>query len=121
MITTNDLFDWNAPIDTMNLYQQYLENNRSLELSSLTYCNCSDRLYFGQNCQYTFHFYAPFSSIIEHRFASKDTWKLDNTIISTVACYNGLPSCRSLICLDWREICDGKIDCIENGEDEQNC
>ncbi|CAF4428663.1 unnamed protein product, partial [Rotaria sp. Silwood2] len=121
MITTNDLFDWNAPIDTMNLYQQYLESNRSLELSSLTYCNCSDRLYFGQNCQYTFHFYAPFSSIIEHRFASKDTWKLDNTIISTVTCYNGLPSCRSLICLDWREICDGKIDCIENGEDEQNC
>jgi hypothetical protein len=28
--------------------------------------------------------------------------------------------CESLICLDWREICDGKIDC-KNGYDERYC
>ena len=24
-------------------------------------------------------------------------------------------------CLDWREICDGKIDCLDDGADERNC
>ncbi|CAF4785517.1 unnamed protein product, partial [Rotaria socialis] len=24
-------------------------------------------------------------------------------------------------CLDWSEICDGKIDCIDGGRDEENC
>jgi hypothetical protein len=28
--------------------------------------------------------------------------------------------CESSICLDWREICDGKIDC-KNGYDERYC
>ncbi|CAF1490982.1 unnamed protein product [Rotaria magnacalcarata] len=27
----------------------------------------------------------------------------------------------SHICLDWREICDGKIDCLDGGEDEKYC
>ncbi|CAF1216270.1 unnamed protein product [Adineta steineri] len=26
-----------------------------------------------------------------------------------------------MACLDWREICDGKIDCLNGGQDEQNC
>ncbi|CAF4217863.1 unnamed protein product, partial [Rotaria magnacalcarata] len=26
-----------------------------------------------------------------------------------------------LICLDWCEICDGKIDCLDGGEDEKYC
>lgn len=25
------------------------------------------------------------------------------------------------VCLDWREVCDGKVDCIGNGEDEMDC
>ncbi|CAF4819330.1 unnamed protein product, partial [Rotaria sp. Silwood2] len=24
-------------------------------------------------------------------------------------------------CLDWTEICDGKVDCLDGGLDEQNC
>ena len=27
----------------------------------------------------------------------------------------------SNVCLDWREICDGKIDCINTGHDEEEC
>ncbi|CAF1525243.1 unnamed protein product [Adineta ricciae] len=25
------------------------------------------------------------------------------------------------VCLDWRQICDGTIDCINSGQDEENC
>ncbi|CAF4227901.1 unnamed protein product, partial [Adineta steineri] len=49
----------------------------------------------------------------------KDPLSEDYTItddILMLTCYEGL-QCHSTICLDWREICDGIINC-ENGEDE---
>ncbi len=27
----------------------------------------------------------------------------------------------NLLCLDWSEICDGHIDCLNNGIDEEHC
>ncbi|CAF1047692.1 unnamed protein product [Didymodactylos carnosus] len=38
--------------------------------------------------------------------------------MSLLTCYQGL-QCHSAICLDWRQICDGNLNC-ENGEDEPN-
>ncbi len=35
-------------------------------------------------------------------------------------CYRFLNGCNHGLCLDWCEICDGKIDCL-NGEDEEWC
>ncbi|CAF3512691.1 unnamed protein product [Rotaria sp. Silwood1] len=45
---------------------------------------------------------------------------LDHTNLS---CYMHLKCNRgpSPLCLDWREICDGRIDCFEDGIDEVNC
>jgi hypothetical protein len=37
-----------------------------------------------------------------------------------VPCYNHLSFNSSFVCLDWREICDSKIDCIDES-DEINC
>ncbi len=49
-------------------------------------------------------------------------WKRSVTTYSRFTCYVHL-RCSSysyLFCLDWREICDGKIDCID-AEDKHNC
>jgi hypothetical protein len=48
----------------------------------------------------------------------------DFTIPYSSTCYQYLKCPRGMYfpswCLDWREICDGKIDCWD-GEDERNC
>ncbi|CAF3271847.1 unnamed protein product, partial [Rotaria sp. Silwood2] len=40
-----------------------------------------------------------------------------------MTCYVHLPCITGpeSVCLDWREICDGKIDCMHNSIDEQFC
>ena len=42
---------------------------------------------------------------------------------SSITCYTHLNCTRNYIswCLDWREICDGKVDCWPIPVDEQNC
>lgn len=39
-ITSENLYQWNAPIDIINNYQKYLTNN-DLSLNNQYYCNCS--------------------------------------------------------------------------------
>ena len=74
-------------------------------------------------CQYKFDYDTTgflFGDIVRATFASR--FDVDqNMEINT--CYSFLLNCSrgpSPICLDWREICDGKFDCI-NGEDEEFC
>ncbi len=41
-VTGFDLYDWSAPIDTINNYEKYLMlNNDSLSMANETYCNCT--------------------------------------------------------------------------------
>ncbi|CAF4466912.1 unnamed protein product, partial [Rotaria magnacalcarata] len=43
--------------------------------------------------------------------------------ITNLTCYIHLECNRggSPLCLDWREICDGRIDCLNDAADEKNC
>ena len=47
-----------------------------------------------------------------------------NQTIYNVTCYTHFKCDRHPLmfwCLDWREICDGKIDCFNDGIDEKHC
>ncbi|CAF0886145.1 unnamed protein product [Adineta steineri] len=119
-IDNYDLYRWNAPIDTINNYQKYIVTN-DLSLANHHYCNCSAN-WFGSRCQYSFNYSSEnpeLNKIIDGQFLIKYPLSEDYTItddISMLTCYVGL-QCHSTICLDWREICDGILNC-ENGEDE---
>jgi hypothetical protein len=61
-------------------------------------------------------------NIVYFTFYRKTTWENRLTIDSRTCyvhrqCNRGGPS----ICLDWREICNGRIDCIDGGADETEC
>ncbi|CAF4851257.1 unnamed protein product [Rotaria sp. Silwood1] len=61
-----------------------------------------------------------FSDIVRSNFANRSPTMIN---ITTGTCYSLLPNCDRgpwPLCLDWREICDQKIDCL-NGEDEMWC
>ncbi|CAF1179673.1 unnamed protein product [Didymodactylos carnosus] len=129
-VTSTDLFEWYAPIDINDQYERYLNSNND-DYSQSIYCNCSGQS-FGKRCEYTFHRKLeitleeshtkidPFNIIIDEQFEMKAithtdwAWNTDNTV-----CYVGISHCGS-ICLDWRNICYGKIDCSD-AQDEYNC
>ncbi|CAF1234211.1 unnamed protein product [Rotaria sp. Silwood1] len=75
--------------------------------------------WFGPNCRFTFDSITEksFNEFVTIYFHSKPQIKTG----AKITCYKYLPTCEtSLLCLDWREICDRKIDCLD-GSDEFHC
>ena len=124
-VTVQDLFSWSAPVDLLELYQQYIE---TANVSSLfqTFHNCSP-LWFGVYCQYTFDLDTDFQTIVERSFEVKDEsccdWFKNLPVITNFTCYVLLECNRgpAPMCLDWHEVCDGQIHCLGSGADESNC
>ena len=121
-ISASDLFQWNAVIAIIDLYEKYL---LALDLvnDNEIYCNCSSSLQFGKSCQYIFnnvYWYNDDQSFTE----LVGTTNRRNNIVSNeimnieyVTCYIGIHCQTNFFCLDWRQICNGIVDC-NNGEDE---
>jgi hypothetical protein len=112
-ITSEQLLTWHAPIDVAERYEM---NSSGLDV----FYNCS-LPWFGSMCQYKLDYNTPlsFGDIVEATFS--DHTKKNN--VSSGTCYPFLNSCNREVwplCIDWREICDGKVDCT-SGEDEKWC
>ena len=125
-VTGRDLYEWSAPIDTIEHYELYLID--SSHIKNGNYYNCSSAFWFGSFCQYTLNSLDAFTDIISERFNSRfriDTLERYTDILSVTngTCYIHLNCNRgpSPICLDWREICDRKCDCLNSCIDEENC
>ncbi|CAF0732950.1 unnamed protein product [Adineta steineri] len=114
-VTSEQLLQWFAPIDIAEKYEINVNDTD-------VFYNCSSP-WFGSMCQYKFNYDLSVSieDIIEATF--NDIQQSTPYNVTSGTCYRFLTGCnRGLwpLCLDWREICDGKIDCM-NGEDEQWC
>ena len=116
-ITTEQLYSWSAAIDLIEQYQFYLDHENLLFEQQIFY-NCTLPR-FGSKCQYELHYYdhSLDSNLNEmiHEFYST----YFREISTDISCYIHL-TCRRA-CLDWREICDGIIDCIDDRIDEEHC
>lgn len=113
-ITSEQLLALFAPID---LAERYEMNSHS----SSTFYKCKSP-WFGSRCQYKFNHDSSlsFSNIVDDTFKNYSSFIVRNP---SGSCYQFLNSCQKEKwprCLDWREICDGKNDCV-SGEDEQGC
>ncbi|CAF1474327.1 unnamed protein product [Rotaria sp. Silwood1] len=71
-------------------------------------------------CQYSIDDYDPYQSSLNEIIYQLYSHKYEPT---TFTCYVHLQCNRgsALSCLDWSEICDEKIDCIDGGHDEEYC
>ena len=96
-ISIRQMLDWNAPMDTIEDYAQGALDG--------IFINCSDP-WFGTRCQYTFNDTDRLYHIANFRISSR---RINDDILSYTngSCYVKI-ECQSTICLDWREICDGK-------------
>ena len=125
-ITTQQLLSWSAPIDLVEQYQFYLDElNPSLSLfSNELFYNCT-KPWFGLHCQYSFESNEEMliDEIVENEFSRRASYSESSDTLTKLPCYVHLQCDRggSLLCLDWREICDGRIDCLDGGLDEAFC
>ncbi|CAF4011362.1 unnamed protein product [Rotaria magnacalcarata] len=122
-ITSQQLYLWSASIDLAEYYQFYLNELSTLNQSSLSrevFYNCTLPR-FGSMCQYEIDYYHPkHSSLHEIIDDFYRTYKYDPT---NFTCYSHLQCNRGHppSCLDWTEVCNGQIDCIDGGFDEEYC
>jgi hypothetical protein len=116
-VSIRDLFWWNGVIEILDLYEKYLLLP-NLVNDDEVYCNCSSLSRFGKSCQYDIstddNDERSFTNLLPYdRFSSLGE-ELENAYST---CYIGLKCQTNLFCLDWRQICNGIVDC-DYGEDE---
>ncbi|CAF1516181.1 unnamed protein product, partial [Adineta steineri] len=118
-ITSEDLYFWSTPIDIIEQYQIYLLSNDS-SLAEKIFYNCTLPR-FGSMCQYELYIYHEnYSSLYEMISSYYKNYLYDPTNLTCythVQCHRGY----SPACLDWTEICDGKVDCLDGEYDEEHC
>lgn len=122
-VTTNELLLWSATIDLTEQYQYYIDHLDNSSASEEIFFNCTEP-WFGPRCQFSFaspNEYS-FQSFIRNTFRKRLQYGSSYSI-TNLTCYDHLKCDRggSGICLDWREVCDGRIDCIDGGADEAQC
>ncbi|CAF0722408.1 unnamed protein product [Adineta steineri] len=124
-ITSEQLYYWSIPIDIIENYQRYVnqlsigDNTSSIMMmgTQLLY-NCTSPR-FGPQCQYSLDNYISTDVSLNEIINSYYVQPYESKILT---CYIHLQCNRGLIsvCLDWSEICDGRIDC-DDGSDEEHC
>ena len=119
-ITSEQLYQWSASIDLLEQYQEYLIFNQS-SLSTKTFYNCSSSLRFGEQCQYEF-FSMPSGNLTLKQMVLEFYETIPHP--TSITCYVHLECDRGDLksfCLDWTDICDGYVDCLNDQIDEKFC
>ena len=122
-ITSEQLYLWSAPIDVVERYQLYLNHlstpNQLPSIGLQLFYKCTPPS-FGTLCQYSFDYYEFYHltlNDIVYDFYQNEYDPKNLTCYTHLKCNRG----STLACLDWTEICDGEIDCLNDGIDEENC
>ena len=123
-ISSEQLYHWSAPMDLIEKYQFYLDQlKNSKEKSNLTisevFYNCT-LPNFGPKCEFMLNdyhsHYLSLNELIHDYYCWNQYYPSLFTCYMHLECNQGIPPS----CLDWSEICDGKVDCL-HGEDEKHC
>ncbi|CAF4588473.1 unnamed protein product [Rotaria sp. Silwood2] len=122
-ITSEQLYVWSAPIDLVERYQFYLNlllTSNAIPLEKQVFFNCTLPR-FGSMCQYEIIYYhsnhSSLYEIIHEYYRSYEYNPINLTCYTHLQCNRGpFPAC-----LDWSEICDGQVDCLDGDFDEEHC
>ena len=111
-LTSSDLLRWSSSINLIEEYQLFSSPQS-------VFFNCTSP-WFGRRCEYSF----VLTSSTSLNSILRDQWShRDRSDLSVFPCYIHL-SCEHVhrpMCLTWREICNGELDCLNDGIDERDC
>jgi hypothetical protein len=116
------LHQWKSSVEKVEEYSRYRRQRQSNELvhDGKYLCECTDPQSFGKNCEYLLPTGTTFQETLnwEVEMIKNDSWPMQ--IHGDIVCYTTLICDSGLLCLDWRDICDGVQQCMF-GYDEENC
>ena len=122
-VTAYEVLSWSASIDLAEQYQYYIDQQNHSFSGNPIFFNCTPP-WFGSRCQYSFKFDKTITRSNAPGAAQEDQRNGISTLsITGFTCYTLLECNRgsAFLCLDWREVCDGRIDCLNDGVDEAQC
>ena len=108
---------WKSTVDNADQYAHYLRQPVDSKEGDKQLCECIDPQSFGKNCEYMLPLGSTFMDVVNAKF-SVTSGKL--MYLGEIVCYDTLKCDFGLVCLDWRDICDGVQQCMF-GLDEENC
>jgi hypothetical protein len=112
------LHQWRSSIEKVEQYSRY--KTYPSELDEYV-CECRDSQAFGKNCEYLLPIGTTFAQTL---IAENSLLKGNNSKYvqrhGDIICYMTLECNSGLLCLDWRDICDGVQQCM-SGLDEEHC
>ncbi|CAF1470016.1 unnamed protein product [Adineta ricciae] len=83
-------------------------------------CECTNLQSFGRHCEYLLPMGTTFEATLRWELEARRKNENDMQIYGDILCYKTLTCDSGLLCLDWRDICDGVQQCMF-GYDEENC
>ncbi|CAF1301803.1 unnamed protein product [Didymodactylos carnosus] len=96
-VSTNDLYNWNAVVETMDLYEKYLLFPNA-DYGNEPYCNCTSEIWFGEG-------EAPeMCSELEMNECNKETEF----------------RCKSGMCIPLSSAYDGTDDCLDRSDEQRD-
>ena len=121
-IAPNQVLHWSSSVEKAAEYAAYLFNESiSSDTQSAFLCNCSTPSTFGKYCEYQLLLDSrSFQDTIEIQFEMKTEDPYGSQLYGNIICYTTLDCNHGVLCLDWRNICNGAQNCMD-GKDEENC
>lgn len=119
-----EVLEWSSSVEMADEYAASYYNNHSVFESNENQnflCRCIRPSTFGKYCEYQLTHGANSFEVSQIKQASIRQGRfLFHQLIGAIVCYKTLVCNSGLLCLDWRDICDGKQQC-DCGSDENNC
>ena len=111
------LHHWRSGIERVEQYSLFLNDGREKDGFL---CQCLHPASFGKNCEYQLPAGETLEETLDWQVDMRKENPQDVQVYGDVICYQMLGCDSGVLCLDWREICDGIQNCLE-GNDEENC
>ena len=108
---------WKSSLERVDEYSRYLRDSSA---SDGDLCECPRPSSFGKSCEYRLPIGETFEETLEWQLTMRNANPLKVQRYGDIVCYETLNCDSGMLCLDWREICDGIQNCL-SGLDEDHC